>query len=362
MEVEAVTDKRKYDPNRLVMQFHITGRCNLKCRHCYRTEGDVETLSFQDVVRVIEQYKALRLEYNKYLGIDARGHINLTGGEPMFRKDFPDILAYMKENREAFSYGILSNGSFIDENMMECLKRNNAAFVQLSLDGCRKTHDALRAEGDHDRVLRCARQLENAKIRTIISFTAHKGNLREIGRVAMECRRARVSKFWSDRLVPIGTGSDLKELFIDSEAMKKYVRKLRNASNHPIAKILYPKTEIPLNRALQFLPCDRPNYRCSAGRSLITVDEFGNIFPCRRMPIHCGNVFTETLTDVYFHNPVFAELQNEMIPEECMKCRHALQCRGGAKCQSFNMYSDYRRPDPSCPIIHADIKQVFELL
>ena len=41
--------------NRLTLQFHITGRCNLRCKHCYRTEGDVEKLTYNDIISVIDQ-------------------------------------------------------------------------------------------------------------------------------------------------------------------------------------------------------------------------------------------------------------------------------------------------------------------
>ena len=88
--------------NRLLMQFHITGRCNLRCKHCYRTEGDVEPLSFDDVINIIEQYKSLRLRYNSCHGINAKGHINLTGGEPFVREDICDILDYLGSNGDSF--------------------------------------------------------------------------------------------------------------------------------------------------------------------------------------------------------------------------------------------------------------------
>ena len=32
----------------------ISDICNLRCKHCYRTEGDVETLSYEDVINVID--------------------------------------------------------------------------------------------------------------------------------------------------------------------------------------------------------------------------------------------------------------------------------------------------------------------
>ena len=41
--------------NRLLLQFHITGRCNLNCKHCYRTEGNIEPLTYENIVEVIER-------------------------------------------------------------------------------------------------------------------------------------------------------------------------------------------------------------------------------------------------------------------------------------------------------------------
>ena len=88
----AVTDLYCGNQSRLLLQFHITGRCNLRCKHCYRMEGDVEPLSYENVISVIEQYKELRREYNARHQIRRRGHINITGGEPFFRADIKEIL------------------------------------------------------------------------------------------------------------------------------------------------------------------------------------------------------------------------------------------------------------------------------
>ena len=162
--------------NRLLLQFHITGRCNLRCKHCYRTEGDVEALSFEDIIAVIEQFKALVNTYNTRHNVKRRAHINITGGEPFFRKDIKDILFYLGENKDIFSYGILSNGTFIDDEIIAILKKSEVSFVQLSIDGNREMHDSLRAEGDYDRVFKTAEYLEKNGIKTYISFTANKSN------------------------------------------------------------------------------------------------------------------------------------------------------------------------------------------
>lgn len=337
--------------NRLLLQFHITGRCNLRCKHCYRTEGDAEPLSYDDIISVIEQYKALCKEYNHVNNINRRGHINITGGEPFCRSDIKDILKYFGENSKYFSYGILSNGSFIDDEITEILKATRVAFVQLSIDGKREMHDYLRTAGDYDRVLDTAEMLESNGIRTYISFTANKQNYTDIPAVARECRKRGITKLWSDRLVPIGKGEELCELAITKKEMPLYIKAMKKARGNKLTRLLHPKTVVSMNRALQFQGSAGNIYSCSAGDSLITVDEFGNIMPCRRMPIICSNVFDSTLSEVYFNNETFKKLRFKYIPKECEKCKYAYNCRGGAKCQSYAVYGDNKRADPACSVI-----------
>lgn len=346
----AVTNMFCSNHSRLLLQFHITGRCNLRCKHCYREEGDVEPLSYEDVVTVVEQFKALRKEYNTRHHMKKRGHINLTGGEPFIHKDIKKILRYMGENKDSFSYGILSNGSFIDEELVALLKNTEVSFVQLSIDGNRETHDSLRAPGDYDRVLQTAEDLERHGIKTYISFTANRENYKYLPTVARECRKRHIAKLWSDRLVPIGNGQDLEKLSITRKELPSYIRTLKKAQGNLIVRKLYPKTQVTMNRALQFQKSKGAIYSCSAGSSLITVDEFGNVMPCRRMPIVCGNVLENSLAEVYWQNDVFQELRKERVPKECVLCKYAYLCKGGARCQSYARYHNYNKADPGCPL------------
>lgn len=343
--------------NRLLLQFHITGKCNLRCKHCYRTEGDVEPLTYEDLVTVIEQYKSLQKAYHAHYGIQARGHINITGGEPFFRKDIRQFLTYLGENSQEFSYGILSNGSFITGEITPLLRQTGVSFVQLSLDGDRAIHDGLRAPGDYDRVLKTAQFLEQEGIRTYISFTANRDNYRCLPLVARQCRKRKITKLWSDRIVPMGTGQQLKELAITDDLLPDYVRTLKRAQGSFLTKLLHRKTQVTMNRALQFQNSQGAMYSCSAGRSLITVDEFGNIMPCRRMPILCGNISETTLEEVYFHHPTFCALRKDLIPKECALCPYKHKCKGGARCQSYALYGSFYRADPGCPIKQPHLRQ-----
>ncbi|MBP3415528.1 MAG: SPASM domain-containing protein, partial [Clostridia bacterium] len=278
------------------------------------------------------------------------GHINITGGEPFFREDIGRILEYLGENREYFTYAILSNGSFIDDAVIRVLKESGVSFIQLSIDGNREMHDHLRAEGDYDRVLRTAEFLENNGISTYISFTANRENYRYLPHAAAQCRKRKITKLWSDRLVPIGNGQEISQLAITRDELPDYIKALKRARGNFLVRALYPKTQVTINRALQFQNSSGNVYSCSAGNSLITVDEFGNIMPCRRMPIVCGNISETTLKDVYYNNETFRNLRINYIPEECAGCRYAYFCRGGARCQSYAQYGSYLKADPACPI------------
>ena len=336
--------------NRLLLQFHITGRCNLQCKHCYRTEGNVEPLTTDVVLDVIDQFAALQKQYNDIHRLHKKGHINITGGEPFIRKDIDQILEYLGSYREQLSFGVLSNGSFLDTEKLEILKKNGVAFVQLSIDGDRATHDALRAPGDYDRTFRVARLLEKNGIRAYISFTANQNNYPFLTQVAKECRKYGISKLWTDRLVPIGNGEQLQELAITRELLPAYLKTLKKAQGTWLTHLRYPKTRVTANRALQFLGAEGNIYSCSAGKSLITVDEFGQIMPCRRMPIICGNIRESQLADVYFKNEVFRSLRRKDIPKSCSSCPYSYYCRGGAKCQAYAACGSFYRADPACPL------------
>ena len=334
--------------NRLLLQFHITGRCNLQCKHCYRTDGNVEKLSFDDIKNVIEQYKLLCQKYNEEHKIKRKGHINITGGEPFIRNDIKEILQYLGENQKYFSFGILSNGSFITDEIIAILKDVNISFVQLSIDGDKKTHDSLRVLFDYDRVFKTAELLEKNGIKVYISFTANKSNYKMLPKVANECYKKHITKLWSDRLVPIGNGKELDELKITKELMPKYIKALKKARGNPIKRLLHPHTSITMNRALQFINSSGEIYSCSAGNTLITVDEFGRVMPCRRMPIYCGDIFSSTLEEIYYNNITFKQLRMKYIPKECFNCKYNYYCRGGAKCQSYATYGTFNKADPAC--------------
>ena len=110
------------------------------------------------------------------------------------------------------------------------------------------------------------------------------------------------------------------------------------------------KTNISTYRALQFQITNDIPYSCSAGESLLTVMENGDLVPCRRMPIYIGNLLKENMYELYINNAILKDLRSEKIPDDCKECEHASFCRGGLKCLTYAIKKDYNLKDIGCDL------------
>jgi radical SAM protein with 4Fe4S-binding SPASM domain len=340
------TDKMECCSNdrRLILQWHITSRCNLRCKHCYQVSYQTPELDFHNILGIMKQYSELLSALNR------KGHINFTGGEPFLREDFFDLLHECKRYSSLFSFGILTNGTLLNRKTVEELKKLQPDFIQVSIEGNREIHDSIRGSGNLDIVIKGLELLSYYRIKTLVSFTAHRGNYKSFSSVVDLCRKHNVFKVWTDRIVPFGNGEDLKDQVLNPEEAWEFfmgINKLRKQKGFPWKQ----NTIVEMSRALQFLAAGNTPYRCGAGESLITVLEDGIVLPCRRLPIDCGNIKEKTLLEIYSDNKTMRGLREQRDPPHgCEKCSYFFLCDGGAKCISYAITKDPFSRDPGCPI------------
>lgn len=324
------------------LQWHITNACNLRCKHCYQEDLKIEQATVTDCDRVVMQFEQLLDYLNNEGGKTVKGHLSVTGGEPMCHPHFFDIIDKIVSN-EKMSYSVLTNGSYIDNNVISYFQKHPPLFVQLSLDGVEATHDNLRGEGDFARTCEVASRLTRAGIRTMLSFTAHKQNYREFGEVANIARKLGVAKVWTDRMIPYGNAKDL--MLMSPEDTLEYVKIIRRT----IRDKKYHRciTKVDANRALQFF-AGGSVYSCAAARSLFILMPNGDILPCRRMPVVLNSIFNTSLLDVYTNNQFVTQLQSDKPIDACQTCRAYSQCKGGLKCLTYAIHGTPFEKDPGC--------------
>ena len=287
-----------------------------------------------DLISILNRKRAVPL---------SRIQCTLTGGEPLEHPHFLEMLSYLRKEKPDWKTGVLTNGTLITRENAAHLSELSTSFVQISIDGSEKTHDAIRGDGNWKKAVEGLKILVASKIPSQISFTASAANYKEFPNVAALARRLGVNMVWADRMVPLGSAE--RELMLTPGQTKELFISMLNERK----KCSTGSTRIPMHRALQFIYSGREPYRCSAGRSLITIMPSGDVYPCRRMPLVAGNLHTTPLDEIYFSSSIFRQLQSPVTEcAGCEKCYYLATCHGGLKCLAAAVSGSPFSGDPGC--------------
>lgn len=326
---------------RFILQWHLSENCNLKCLHCYQENHKPIMLKYDELLTIYNQYKELLQK------LKMKGHINITGGEPLCNPYLFKILELIKQDSENISFSILTNGTLITEDIAKKIKSFNPYYVQVSLEGGKKTNDYIRGNGTYKSIAKGIQNLRRNNIFTSISFTATKLNYKEFPKVVKYARKYKVNNVWSDRFIPLGDSD--KELLMDYNETREYLN-IMNSERNKLKSKKNNITSISMYRALQFQMTNDFAYSCTAGDTLLTVMENGDLVPCRRMPIIVGNLLNDNMYKLYKNNKLLKELRKNTIPDDCKDCEHSELCKGGLKCLTYALYNDLNHKDIGCKI------------
>lgn len=107
------------------LRISLLEKCNLRCTYCMPADGIA--LSPKASLMTAEEIFALAQTFVEN-GVDK---IRLTGGEPLLRKDFPEIISKLSTLKTSLS--ITTNGILIDRHI-DALKQAKIKKINLSLD------------------------------------------------------------------------------------------------------------------------------------------------------------------------------------------------------------------------------------
>ncbi len=342
----------RFIPSGLLLQWHLTERCQLRCEHCYQGGAPSWELPWGSMLNVLQQYEELLAEWRQEASERAVwGQITLTGGEPLLHAGFWELAQELSRRSSSLRFAVLTNGHEVDETAAAEFERLRPLFVQVSLEGGEHTHDAIRGQGSYRRVLHAIRLLRARGVRTLVAFTAHQRNYREFPQVVKAARELGVTRVWADRWIPPeeDCGSSLATLTPDQT--QDFLQIMKECRTPPLWG-LFDRTEVALHRALQFLEGGGHPYRCTAGESLLALLPNGDVYPCRRMPVLVGNVMKTPLRDLYYQSSFLNRLRDpSRVSIGCEKCVFRWTCRGGLRCLSQACHGDPHHRDPGCPVV-----------
>jgi len=135
-------------PVPLAMTIALTYRCNLRCRYCQIWKEVGPELSTSQVLAAVDELHAAGMV-----------RLGLTGGEPLLRDDFGDIVSHAREL--GLFTTVFTNGALVPGQLPH-LRQLDA--VLLSLDGPREVHDAVRGRGAFDGAIEAIRLLHRERV------------------------------------------------------------------------------------------------------------------------------------------------------------------------------------------------------
>jgi MoaA/NifB/PqqE/SkfB family radical SAM enzyme len=84
-------------PFEFFIQWHLTERCNLRCRHCYQEQKRIPEMGSDEVKQEIDGADGMFQAWEREHGILVSPSIHFTGGEPLLYKGLWDVVSYSKK-------------------------------------------------------------------------------------------------------------------------------------------------------------------------------------------------------------------------------------------------------------------------
>lgn len=319
------------------LQWHLTDRCNLKCRHCYRDERKTDL--------DLEALRAILAGYVSFLDrLGRNGRIQFSGGEPFLSPHLYELIRAARTHH--IPSRILSNGTLVTPDVARRLRRAGCRLVQVSLEGLEATHDTIRGPGAFQQALAGIAALRETGVEVTISMTLSRVNAGEALAVARLAEEV-ADRVHFSRLVPVGSGQALADELLSPAQVRELMTAL-------VALRRKMSIDLPLRDPLwkaYFNP--RLNgHNCIAGCAVsyngVTIESNGDVYPCRRLPIVVGNVCQQPLYEIW-RAPLMQTLRDrDRLGGKCGRCRLRWVC-GGCRGVAYAVSGDDPlAEDPQC--------------
>ncbi|SHJ77731.1 uncharacterized protein SAMN02745248_00921 [Hathewaya proteolytica DSM 3090] len=334
---------------------NITNVCNLACKYCYANGGNYcseECMMSEDTI-----IKALDVFYGHYDNIE---NIQIFGGEPTLNPQGIEVIGkyvqekFKDEEKEKTKLGMVSNGTVMDEKLLEIIKKYNI-HVTVSLDGPESVNDKMRifkngkgtgrVVGDNIMRLRkftgepsCIESTYNrvheemgVKIKDIIKYGKEEFGIEHF------------------HITPVSGNEDDEFILSNRDEFVKSVSDLmgENSGDIPINDLI--STVINILKKKQVC-----KYLCEAGLVLLSVSVNGDVYPCfmliDQQEYKMGNIYEDDLFLSKKYNEIKTKLINfsKFNDERCKNCFNNTICHGCIGSNYFETGNIHRQSEVNC--------------
>ena len=303
----------------------LTKQCNLHCNHCYNNSNLYEEnyLSTEDVFSIIDEAVKNNVIY-----------FQITGGEPLIRNDFKEIIEYLFNN--GFIITIFSNLTLLTEEDAQLMSKYFIHSIT-SLDFFDKTsHDLLRGlNGAYDKTLSSIKLLKRFNVPIRINFMINDKNLSELNDLIGLFKELNC-KYIGDLIIPVGRGNKLGQYENLIEISKLYAY-INTANFKSISD-----TEVYITTDYSHIIC----YDCKVGTKFIFIDFQGNYILCPSLRkehnenFYFGSIYSTQMSDLI---PLMSSI--DIKCRHFDKCKYYSKCNGGCRSRAYHLSGELNSPD-----------------
>jgi len=340
----------KYVPR--LVAWELTNRCNLSCRHCRAADSGEkmpDELSTEEALALVGQIAEF-----------APLTLILSGGEPLVREDFLDIVRCAVD--KGLRVAVATNGTLVDEKMAKTMKDEGVVRVSLSLDGVdAAAHDSLRGlDGAYEMLLVAAARLKAAGLPFQINTTVTLNNVDQVPEIVALVPTLGAVEHHVFMFVPTGRGEKMADESLGAERDEEVLHWLAEAQK--TSPIHIQVTCAPhYQRVLRQTGCltDGKGHGrkrggggatggCLGGTAFAFISAVGEVYPCGYLPIPAGDVRIMPFPEIWRTSSFFLALRDrKRLEGRCGACEYRRVC-GGCRARAYAVSGKVFGEEPFC--------------
>ena len=333
-----------YNQAPVVVFWEITKACALACRHCRaqaqpkRHPLELDTQEGFQVIDELSRFQPMPI-------------LVISGGDPLMRRDLFEIAGYAVSKGMRTSLSPSVTALVTTQNLARAYEAG-VRHISFSLDGATpEVHDGFRGvPGSFERTLLAVKAARDAGITVQLNTTVSKWNLQQLEQLAAIVGDSGAILWDVFFLVPTGRAQanemlspqEHERIFLWLNSLSKHVNfGVKTTLGQPFRRVVMQQAQQE-GKAADNVPASND------GNGICFISHIGQIFPSGFLPIHCGNVRTDSLVHVYREHNVFQELRDKsLLKGKCGVCPFNAAC-GGCRARAFGVTGDYLAADPTC--------------
>ena len=322
----------------------LTYRCPLRCTYCSNPVDWAERpdgLATEDWLRVFREAEELGVV-----------QLNLTGGEPLLRRDLETLVAGARA-LDLYT-NLITSGLPLKRERLQALRAAGLDNVQVSVqDVSAEASDCVAGTVSFTKKLEVARWVKELGMPLTINIVLHRDNLDRVAEMVALAEELRADRLELANTQYLGWALLNRQALLPTRVQLERARAIAGAAKQRLRgrmEVLfvtpdyygeYPKTCMD-----------------GWGRRFLLVSADGLALPCHAAHSLPGlkfeNVRERPLGGIWNDSELFNAFRGEAwMPEPCRSCERRSVDYGGCRCQAYQLTGDARATDPVCKLAPA---------